>query len=323
MNLNFKRVFVAILSLLVVWFCIQKVATYGSGIFAFTPILFIITVIGAVVFFHKAIFKWFGFSMLIFCSFFTSCNFVPSDKIGVRVESYGKTPEDYNIVYGKFPADYSGSSWNLEFSGKSFGIPIDGFTVYSKDGVGLWADPSVLIELIRSNEACRKYAFKLSAYKNDDKGFEQAVSQIVLKETLDAVRENIGGVISDSIIFNRSKYETKIQKQLTEALNEKYGVNLSQFSVVIAPPQNLQDAINNRLTAQEQTKTTLASLENEKAKLQIASIVKERQLLESVGLTPSILEKMRIEYSYNAWITLAQSQNKVFVSGTPLNFLQQ
>jgi hypothetical protein len=226
-----------------------------------------------------------------------SCNYIPADKIGVRAENYGKSPEDFRIVYGKFPRDWSASSWNLEYPGQSFGVPIEGFNVFCKDGVSLWCDPSVLCELIRTDEACRKYAFKFFSYQSAE-AFQKAIEQVVLKETLDAVRNVIGNAISDSIIFNRGTFEMQMQNQLSSVMVEKYGLNLSQFSVTLAPPEALQRAINDRLLALEETKKTMASLNNAEAKLRLAEIDQRRMRIESEGLTPPVLKKMEMEYSF-------------------------
>ena len=318
--MNFQTVFKASFLLMVAIFLLQKMAAMPeiNGIFAFIPyLLFILLAYGILVNWSK-ISKYLGFALVF--SVLASCQTVESDKIGVRVENFGKTPNDYSIVYGRFPSDWSQSSWNLKYPGQSIGVPIEGFNVYSKDGVTFWADPSVLVELIRTDEACQKYAFKFGAYKEPEQ-IQNAISQIVTKECLDAVRTAFNGSISDSIIFNRGKYETQIQNQLQAALTTKYGINLSQYSTVIAPPQQLQNAINDRLLAQEETKKTMASLENASAKIKLVEIDRKRMLLESEGLTPQFLKKLELEYNYNAYVLLAQNPAKVFITGTPTHFM--
>lgn len=319
MKLN--RIFLLVILALALLFLFQRVATDRgvNGLYAYLPYSALFAVVVCAVLFRQKIANWIGLSCLALMGL-SSCAYVPSDKIGVRVENFGKTPDDFKLVYGKFPQDWSASSWNIEYPGQSFGIPFDGFNVYCKDGVSLWCDPSILCELIRTDDACRKYAFKFAAYK-DESSFQTAIHQVILKEGLDAIRDQIGASVSDSILFERGKYEVRIQDQLRKALDSKYGINLSQFSVVLAPPEALQKAINDRLLAQEETKKTMASLQNAEAKLKLAEIDQRRMRIESQGLTPEILEKMKIEYSYNAWYHLANSPNKVFVSGNPVNFM--
>lgn len=315
------RLFLALAIAALTLFLFQRFATdrHINGLAAYLPYIGIFLIGAVVIMSWQRISKWIGFSLVVVV-LLPSCNYIAADKVGVRVENFGKSPEDFKIVYGKFPADLSASSWNLEYPGQSFGVPIEGFNVFCKDGVSLWCDPSVLCELERSDEACRKYAFKFFSYQSPD-AFQKAIEQVVLKETLDAVRNVIGSAISDSIIFNRGAFEIRIQTQLAKVMSERYGTTLSQFSLILAPPESLQKAINDRLLAQEETKKTMASLDNAKAKLQLAEIDQRRMRIESEGLTPSILKKMELEYNYNAWYALSQSQNKVFISGSPTNFM--
>jgi hypothetical protein len=300
---------------------LQKMAASPSvhGLNAWAPYVLAFGLFAIAIFYRKHLLRWL-FPALAFLPLMTSCNFVPSDKIGVRAENFGKSPDDFHLVYGKFPADWSASSWNLEYPGQSFAIPVDGFNVYCKDGVSLWCDPSVLCELIRTDAACQKYAFKFSAYKEEAQ-FQAAIQQVGLKECLDAVRNTIAAAVSDSIIFNRGHFETLVQNQLSKAFSDKYGINLSQFSMVLAPPKALQDAINDRLLEQEQTKKTMASLQNAEAKLKLAQIDRRRFDIESQGLTPQQLQKMQMEYNFNAWVRLANSPNKAFISGNPTSFM--
>lgn len=320
-RMKLGRIILVIVSFLALLFAFQRDATDRSinGLSAYLPYLTLFAVIIVAVLNYKKIGKWMGLS---FAALFllSSCNYIPADKIGVRVENFGKAPSDFKIVYGKFPRDWSASSWNLDYPGQSFGVPINGFNVFCKDGVSLWCDPSILCELIRTDEACQKYAFKFFSYQSAE-SFQKAIEQVVLKETLDAVRNVIGEAISDSIIFNRGAFEARMQAQLSKVMVEKYGLSLSQFSVILAPPEALQKAINDRLLAQEETKKTMASLDNAKAKLQLAEIDQRRMNIESEGLTPEILKKLEMEYNYNGWVRLAQSQNKVFISGSPSRFM--
>jgi len=320
-KIKFGRLLIIIIGYLSAFTFLQKIASDPSlsGLYAWLPYIGYALLISSIFWGRITMSKWIG-TIPILLVFFSSCNYIASDKIGVRAENFGKSPSDFHLVYGKFPQDWSASSWNIEYPGQSFGIPVDGFNVYCKDGVSLWCDPSVLCELIRTDEACQKYAFKFSAYPSQEQ-FEKAIQQVILKECLDAVRNTINESISDSIIFNRAKYETLMQNQLSKVLLDKYGINLSQFSTILVPPQELQKAINDRLLAQEETKKTMASLENATARLKLAEIDQKRMQIESAGLTPSILRKMEMEYNYNGWVTLAQSQNKVFISGSPSHFM--
>ena len=303
------RIFLFISAILIALFFAQKMATYATGLFVYVPYLAIFAVVVFLIVNYQKVIKWLG-AGLFFVGFVSSCNFIESDKIGVRVENFGKTKDDYHIVYGKFPQDWSQSSWNLTYPGQSFGIGVDPFIVSSKDGVTFDCDPSVLVSLIREDQACQKYAFKFSAYKNEE-AFKGAIQQVILKECLDAVRFTIGSAVSDSILFNRTKFESIIQSKFAKSLTDVYGVNLDQFSLTLNPPAELQSAINDRLLAQEKTKKTLASLANAEAEVQLAEVERKKMLVQTAGYTDAYLKNKALDVYY----ALSQSNNKVFIVG--------
>jgi len=311
------RTIIFIFSLLIVLFGLQKWATYSTGIETYIPYLVGFVILALIVFNFEKLYKFLKLpTLLILASFVTSCNFIASDKIGVRAENFGHSPEDYVLVYGKFPMDWSASSWNLEYPGQSFGVSVNPFQVSTKDGVTFTCDPSVLVELERTDAACRKYAFKFKAY-TDESAFKAAIEQVILKECLDAVRFTIGSYVSDTILFNRTGFETMIQAKLAKVLIETYGVNLSQFSLTLDPPANLQQAINDRLLEQEKTKKTVASLENAKAQVELAKVEKEKMLVQTAGYTEAFLRNKALDVYW----ALSQSNNKVFIVGDSKSLL--
>ena len=64
----------------------------------------------------------------------------------------------------------------------------------------------------------------------------------------------------------------------------------------IEPPRNLQEAINDRLLAEQETKKTLASVANEEALVKLQSVKAERAKIEQAQLTPAMLRKMELEW---------------------------
>jgi hypothetical protein len=300
--------------LLLIVFGLQKLATYAKGPVVFLPYVLFFIVVAVIAVNWRKLANFFIFIPLLF----TACNFIASDKIGVRVENFGHEPADYALVYGKFPSDWSASSWNLEFPGQSFGVPVDPFQVSTKDGVSFTCDPSVLVALIRTNEACQKFAFKFSAYKSEE-DFQKAIAQIILKESVDAIRYTVGSFSSDTILFNRTGFETMIQTKLATRLDKEYGISLSQFSLTLDPPASLQQAINDRLLAQEQTKKTLAAVENAKAEVILAQIQKKKMLVQTAGYTEAYLRNKALDVYWS----LSASPNKVFVLGDPKSLIIQ
>jgi len=115
-----------------------------SGPAAYLPYLGLLAILGVVVYFRKRLARWLKATPILLVLFTTSCDFVASDKIGVWVKNYGKTVDDYQLILGKFPVDWSYSTWTLEYPGTNFPVQIDPIQMYCKDGVGVFVDPSVL-----------------------------------------------------------------------------------------------------------------------------------------------------------------------------------
>lgn len=306
------RIYVLLVAVGVTAFVFSQIGTAITGPMLYLLYAWFIGLMLSLVLFWKTIAKWIGLLSVLFLT--TSCNFIPSDQIGVWVRNFGRTPNDYSIVMGKFPMDWTRSTWSLTFPGRPFTVDVEPFKVNSKDGIQFTVDPTVSTQLIRSNEACRKYAFKLSSYKDD---IDSGLREILLKEVLDAVRNSINSATGDSVMFNQSYFSSETQERLISVLNSKYGIEVLQFSMGIQPPQNLQSAINDRLLAEQEAKKTLASLATEEAKLKLEAIKAEQAKIQQAALTPAMLRKMELDAAVRIYKTLSESPNKVIVVGDP------
>lgn len=312
-NLKLGRVLLIGTGFVLSQFIMSYVATnYLTGILQWIPILWFIGLIILAATYWKQLAKWVGILSVLFM--FTSCNYIPSDQIGVWVKNFGRTKEDYSIVMGKFPKDWTRSTWAITFSGKPFAVGVDPIKVNSKDGIQFTIDPSVLCQLTRSNEAARKYAFKLSSYKTD---VELGLQEMLLKEVLDVARSTVNSASGDSVMFNQTRFSDIAQESLFKVLETKYGIELLQFSMSIEPPRNLQEAINDRLLAEQETKKTLASVENERAKVELEEVKAQRAKIEQASLTPAMLRKIELDVMRDIYKDLSKSPNKVIVVGSP------
>lgn len=312
-NLKLGRVLLIGTGFVLSQFIMSYVATYYlTGLLQWIPTLWFVVLIILGVTYWKSLAKWVGILSVLFM--FTSCNYIPSDQIGVWVKDFGRTPEDYSIVMGKFPKDFTRSTWAITFSGKPFPVSVDPIKVNSKDGIQFTVDPSVLCQLTRNNEACRKYAFKLSSYKSD---VETGLQEMLLKEVLDVARSTVNSANGDSVMFNQTKFSELAQDALFQVLKDKYGIELLQFSMSIEPPRNLQEAINDRLLAEQETKKTLASVANEEALVKLQTVKAERAKIEQAQLTPAMLRKMELETMTQIYEKLSKSPNKVIIVGNP------
>lgn len=312
-QIRFDRIAVAVVIVLTSLFVANYLSTavltgIGQYLVAFWVIGMIIFAISK----HQNIGKWTGLLFVLFMA--TSCNYIPSDQIGVWVKNFGRKPTDYSIVYGKFPKDWTRSTWSLTFPGKPFSVSVDPIKVSSKDGVEISVDPSVLCELGKTNDDCRKYAFKMAAYKDN---IEEGLSGAIFKECLDVVRSTINSANADSVMFNQTLFSNRAEEELSKVLKSVYGVELSQFSMSIGFPRNLQDALNDRLLAEQQTKKTMASLANEQALVKLEMVKAERAKVEQASLTPAMLRKMELDAMKEIYEKMSKSSNKVIIVGDP------
>lgn len=318
MKLILALIGVVLLALAVQWAMCSPVF---SGVAAYVPVVCIALVLGLVWTFRKSIIKLLMPALLVvLCatslqSCFSGCSTIEPDKIGVWVQNWGKSPEDYSIVMGKAPYDNAYSTWLREFPAREISLDIPEKEIPTKNGVVFVVDPAVSFALERSDESCRKYAFKFAAYKNDEE-FKQALSERVSKAARDAIINVLGNITGDSLLFNRAKAEKKIEDDLRAYLHEEFGINLTQYSVVIKPTPQLQQAIDQRLVAEQAYNTA-------KAKLASSEIEAQVRNNESKGLTPQILEKMRIDaqivgFQHDYWAkqALANSQNAKIIIAT-------
>lgn len=283
-----------------------------TGAWQYLPLLWITGLAVFAISKWRSIGKWIGIMSLFLLT--TSCNYIPSDQIGVWVKNFGRTPNDYSIVMGKFPKDFTRSTWAITFSGKPFPVNVNSFEVASKDGVTFQVDPSVLCVLTRSNEAARKYAFKLNAYKNDT---ENGLQEILLKEVLDVVRATLGIATGDTIAINQVRYSNVAQDKLKKVLSEVYGIEVMQFSMSISPPPALKESINSSLIAVQNAKTEIAKNEIERALVDRERIKAERAKIEQAALTPAMLRKMELEAMKEIYDKLSKSNNKIIIVGDP------
>jgi regulator of protease activity HflC (stomatin/prohibitin superfamily) len=306
------RFFALFTGLILSYLIFQRLATSNSGIGLYIIYGWFLSVITVLALNYRSLLKWIGvLSMMLM---FTGCNTIPSDQIGVFVKNFGKTPQDYSIVMGTFPIDLTRSTWSITFPGKPLPVNVDPLKVNSKDGVQFTVDPSTLVQLMRTNEACRKYAFKMSTYREN---VDEGLQEMLLKEVLDVTRSTINSANGDSVMFNQTKFVELAQSQLSTVLAQKYGIEVLQFSMSIDPPANLQRAINDRLLAEQETKKTMASLANEEAKVKLELIKAERAKIEQVALTPAMLRKMELEAAIKIYSQLSKSSNRVIVVGDP------
>lgn len=282
------RVFLVLILIIAAFVGIQHLIVSSSGIWAnFTPLLGVLAVL-FFVFNAKKILRWVGIPLIAILAF-TSCDRVSSDEVGIWVQNYGKTPEDYSVVMGKAPYDNSMSTWLIKLPATQQDIDLDPRKVPCGDGVEIIADPAISFTLGRNDEDVRKYAFKFKAEGSTILG---RVQSAVVKVNRDVVAEVFGRGRADSILANRNQIAQVIEDLVKKRCHEEYGVDVVTYSIFITPTPESQEAINRRLLAEQRLATEKANLEAEK----LAAQVREAQ---GQNLTPAILEKLRLETAYN------------------------
>lgn len=302
---------VFVLAALASLFCVRAVFNHTSGLMAYAP--FILLPLAGLAFYKVAKkFNIFGVALIALITL-QSCTTVSGDKIGVYVENWGKSPEDYSVKMGTI-WEFAKDTWVYEFPNQDFNIDFNPATYVSVDQVPFTVDPQVSWQLIATDEACRKWAFRFKYCNDDDTKFEEAVNNRIRAIVRDLVNEALYTNKADTILKAQFAIISVIETKLKKILYEELGIELTQFSMKIDPPTNLLQATQDRIQAEQ-------ALATNRAKLAAAEIEVKVKNMENQILTPQALARMRIEAWERAMYRFAESSNTKIVVPNDQSFL--
>jgi regulator of protease activity HflC (stomatin/prohibitin superfamily) len=220
-----------------------------------------------------------------------SCTRIEAGHEGILVKQYGsdKGVQDVSLVTGRvwynpFTEDVE------EYATFIQTIDYEAFDINAKDGSSFSVDPTLSFNIVPGNSPriFRKYR----------KDLKEVSQTTILNYVKDAFRLQMNKYTTDEIVSNREKFETDVQKTLSDVL-DKEGFKLEQLTSGLRYPQTIVEAVNNKNKAvQEAMKVEnelrLAEAQAKKLIVQ-AEAEKKANELKQVSLTPMLIQQMFIE----------------------------
>ena len=210
----------------------------------------------------------------LFVATLSSCTIIDSSEVGIKFKKYSVTDQ------GKLDA-HPTSGW-IVYNPINTGVytyPVtvqevdyEPFTITSKDHTMFTADPMLAYQINRD-----KAVDIFAKYRKPLKDIESGYLKLII---CDAYRITASKYNSDELMSNKLKFETEVQNMLDSTLL-KEGFVIAQFTSQTIPPKSLQDAIDAKNKAiQESLKAeNLVKQAKANAKIKIAEAEGEAQAL--------------------------------------------
>lgn len=243
--------------------------------------------------------------LLLAATVITSCTRIAPGSVGVKVNQFGTdkgvmdatectgtvwyNPIKYDIY--EFPTTIQ----HKEYTGE------ESFIVNSKDGAEFHVSPIINYSVIPE-----KVVDVFKAYKKE---LPELESGFIKTAVYDAFRIATNGFSSDSLISNRSIYETKVRALLDKELIQN-GFRISQFTSNLSYPETFKRAIEskNAMTQQAMQAENKVKFAEANARIQVAtaegnakSLVIQAEAdaqanrLRQQSLTPLLVQQQFIE----------------------------
>lgn len=222
---------------------------------------------------------------------FASCTRIDAGHEGILIKQYGsdKGVQDVTLVTGR--VWYNPWTEDVEqYATFIQTIDYDAFNVNAKDGSEFLVDPTLSFNIVAGNSPVifRKYRKDLS----------EVSKTTILNYVKDAFRLQMNKYTTDEIVSNREKFETDVQKTLSDVL-EKEGFKLEQLTSGLKYPQTIVDAVNSKNKAVQEAmkvENELRVAEAQAKKLIVqAEAEKKANDLKQTSLTPMLIQQMFIE----------------------------
>lgn len=240
-------------------------------------------------------------AMLLFGMMF-SCTRIDAGHVGIKVKLYGNNKGVSDIT------EVTGRVWYNPFTTEVYKFPTfvqtkdyEPFVVNAKDASQFTVDTK-LNYFVQGDKVP-------AIFKKYRKTLPEIEDGYIAVAVYDAYRIVANRFTSDSLMSNRSKFETMVQEELSRNL-EKEGFTYQQLTSAITPPQSLRQAIDAKNKAiqdalQAENKVKQAEAE---AKIRVAKAEGEAKELEiraqaqadynrkvAASLTPTLVQSKMIE----------------------------
>ena len=222
---------------------------------------------------------------------FSSCTRIDAGHEGILIKQYGsdKGIQDVSLVTGR--VWYNPWTEDVEqYATFIQTIDYDAFNINAKDGSEFIVDPTLSYNIVTGNspQIFRKYR----------KDLDEVSKTTILNYVKDAFRLQMNKYTTDEIVSNREKFETDVQKTLSDVL-DKEGFRLEQLTSGLKYPQTIVDAVNAKNQAVQdamkvENELRITTAEAKKLVVQ-AEAEKKANELKQVSLTPMLIQAMFIE----------------------------
>lgn len=229
--------------------------------------------------------------LIIIVSCLYSCTRIESGHEGILIKQYGsdKGIQDVSLVTGR--VWYNPWVEDVEqYATFIQTVDYEPFDVNAKDGSSFTVDPTLSFNIVPGNapKIFRKYR----------KDLDEVSKTTILNYVKDAFRLQMNKYTTDEIVSNREKFETDVQKTLSDVL-DKEGFHLEQLTSGLKYPQTIVDAVNSKNKAVQEAmkvENELRVSEAQAKKLIVqAEAEKRANELKQQSLTPMLIQQMFIE----------------------------
>jgi len=222
---------------------------------------------------------------------FSNCTRIDAGHEGILIKQYGtdKGVQDVSLVTGR--VWYNPWTEDVEqYPTFVQTIDYDAFNVNAKDGSEFMVDPTLSYNIMQGNSP------KIfSKYRKD---LNEVSRTTIYNYVKDAFRLQMNKYSTDEIVSNREKFESDVQKTLSDVL-DKEGFRLEQLTSGLKYPQAIVDAVNSKNKAVQEAmkvENELRVAEAQAKKLLVqAEAEKKANELKQVSLTPMLIQQMFIE----------------------------
>lgn len=221
----------------------------------------------------------------------TSCTRIDAGHEGILIKQYGtdKGVQDVSLVTGVIW--YNPWTEDVEqYATFVQTIDYEAFGVNAKDGSSFSVDPTLSFNIVPGNSP--------KIFSKYRKNLDEVTKTTILNYVKDAFRLQMNKYSTDEIVSNREKFETDVQKTLSEVL-EKEGFKLEQLTSGLQYPQTIVDAVNLKNKAVQEAmrvENELRLVEAQAKKMIVqAEAEKKSNELKQQSLTPMLIQQQFIE----------------------------
>jgi regulator of protease activity HflC (stomatin/prohibitin superfamily) len=232
------------------------------------------------------------FLLLVFAlATLASCTRIDAGHEGILIKQYGsgKGVQDVSLVTGR--VWYNPFTEDVEqYATFVQTVDYEAFGVNAKDGSSFTVDPTLSFNIVTGNSP--------RIFTKYRKNLEEVSNTTILNYVKDAFRLQMNKYTTDEIVSNREKFETDVQKTLSEVL-DKEGFKLEQLTSGLGYPKTIVDAVNAKNKAVQdamKVENELRLVEAQAKKMIVqAEAEKRANELKQQSLTPMLIQQQFIE----------------------------